>query len=301
MDKIQHNLEKEIKLLNLFGYSLIGPDESNRWLIIDDNQKQVGFIQYKLYNAISKRGFPKSFGHHTYIDSPNIHCEFTRRKDDKNKKAQGIDYNYEFEIKKENQDSYHVEMHLDKYPSIYIWGKGILLMTFRIDYKGLSLNFKSETENYNTEETLIYKNIDDEYRNDKEYAYQLRYSKKKHEITDDNSKYLTTRQIYGTQKYYDKNLLTISESTWTGNKLRTEREKIVEGTIEEMAIKHQMGIDCFKHFRYLINQILPLKEEVISSLVNKDLINEVKLSIFFPEYSKEQSESLREKKLTKNQ
>ncbi len=58
-----------------------------------------------------------------------------------------------------------------------------------------------------------------------------------------------------------------------------------------MAVKHQMGIDCFKHFRYLINQILPFKEEVISSLVNEELINKFNLSIFFPEYSKEKSEN----------
>ena len=46
-----NNVEHEKKLLELLGYNLIGPDKSNRWLVVDENSSQVGFIQYKkLFN-----------------------------------------------------------------------------------------------------------------------------------------------------------------------------------------------------------------------------------------------------------
>lgn len=47
MNEIQHNINYEKKLIEMLGYNLVGPDNSNRWLIRDDNGEQVGFIQYK--------------------------------------------------------------------------------------------------------------------------------------------------------------------------------------------------------------------------------------------------------------
>lgn len=300
---MQHNLEKEKRLVELLGYNIVDPDGSNRWLIVDEEQNKVGYIQYKkLYNGNPKKGYTKVFGYQTFIDSSNISCDFSRQLNDKNGNIlDSTDGNYSFDIKRNSQESDHVEMNIKDYPSLTVWSKEYGYINFKIDYQGLYLNFKSKTDNFNIEEVLVYNNDDNEYADIKEYVYQLRYCKKGLELSDDNPKGRTTREISGIQHYYDENQLRISEKTWVNGKLRSKRDSVVEGTVEEMAIKHQMGIECFKHFRYLINQILPLKEEVISSLVNKDLINGVKLSLFFPEYSKEKSESLREKKLTKNQ
>ena len=66
---------------------------------------------------------------------------------------------------------------------------------------------------------------------------------------------------------YDENQLRIAEKIWVDGELRTNRKSVVEGTVEEMAIKHQMGIDCFSHFRFLINQIIPFNKDVISSFL----------------------------------
>ena len=77
MNLIQHNLEKEKRLIELLGYNLVGPNGSNRWLILDGNQNQVGYIQYKkLCNGNSKKGYSKIFGYHTFINSSNIVYEF---------------------------------------------------------------------------------------------------------------------------------------------------------------------------------------------------------------------------------
>ena len=77
MSLIQHNIEKEEKLIKLLGYRLVGPSVANRWLIIDKNQNQVGFIKYN------------KFSYHTFIDSNNIFWDYTRSIND-------INGNYEF-------------------------------------------------------------------------------------------------------------------------------------------------------------------------------------------------------------
>ena len=61
---MQHNLEKEIRLVELLGYNIVGPDGSNRWLIVDEEQNKVGYIQYKkLYNGNPKKGYTTVFGY----------------------------------------------------------------------------------------------------------------------------------------------------------------------------------------------------------------------------------------------
>lgn len=285
---MQHNLEKEKRLVELLGYSIVGPDGSNRWLIVDENQNQVGYIQYKkLYNRNSKKGYAKDFGYHTFIDSPSINCEFSRKLNDKEGNiVDSTDGNYSFDIKRDNQETNHVEMNIKDFPSLTIGSIEHGFIDFHIDYQGLYLNFKSKTDNFNIEEVLIYKNVDNEYHNDKEYVYQISYCNKAHKLSDDNSKGRTTREISGIQHYYGENQLRISEKTWVGEELRTNRDSVVEGTVEEMAAKHQMGIDCFSHFRFLINQIIPFNEDIISVIVSDDKVKQSNLSIFFPDYEK---------------
>lgn len=300
---MEHNLEKEKRLVELLGYSMVGPDGSNRWLIVDENQNKVGYIQYKkLYNGNRKKGYAKIFGYHTFIDSPIINCEFSRELNDINGNIlDSTDGSYSFDIKRENQETDHVEMNIGDYPTLTIWSKIYGFINFNIHYQGhegLFLNFKSKTDNFNIEEVLIYKNIINEYH-DQEYVYQIGYCNKDHELSDDNSIGRTTREISGTQNtYYNDNQLRISEKTWVGGKLRTKRNSVVEGTVEEMAIKHQMGIDCFSYFRFLVNQIIPFKEEVISTMISYDDVQQHNLSIFFPDYEKEISETSIQKKLT---
>ena len=302
MGMIQHNLEKEKRLIELLGYNIVGPDGSNRWLILDENQIQIGYIQYqKLHNGNSKKGYAKVFGYHTFIDSSSINCEFSRELNDKDGNIlDSTDGNYSFDIKRNNQENDYVEMNIRDYPSLTIWSKEYGFIDFHIDYQGLYLNLKSKTDNYNIEEVLIYKNVDNEYHDNKEYVYQIKYCNKDHELSSENPKGITTREISGIQYYYDKNQLRISEKTWVGGKLRTNRDSIVEGTVEEMATKHQIGIDCFSHFRFLVNQIIPFNEEIISLIVSDDEVKQCNLSIFFPDHEKEILETPVQKKLTIN-
>ena len=301
MNTMQHNLEMEKRLIDLLGYSLVGPDGSNRWLIMDENQNKVGYIQYKkLHNGNAKKGYVKEFGYNTFIDSPSVHCEITRRINDKYGKILNPDYNYSFDIKRENQDNDHIEMNIKDFPSLAIWSNKYGNIVFKVDFQGLFLNFKSNTENFNIEEVLIYKDVENEYHSDKEYVYQLGYCKKDLELSDDNYEgRTTTREISGIQ-YYDEDKLRIFERTWVNGKMVTDRDSIVEGSVEEMAVKHQMGIDCFNHFRFFINQIVPFNEDVVSVIVSDDTIKKNNLSMFFPEYEKEKKDISVQKRLTPN-
>lgn len=80
--------------------------------------------------------------------------------------------------------------------------------------------------------------------------------------------------------------MKLVENNWINGKLRTNRENIVVGNVEEMVVKHGMGIDAFKHFRFLINQILPFKQEVISAMLENYLYKREELSLFVPELGK---------------
>lgn len=143
MSTIHHNIENEKRLIELLGYSLIGPNGSNRWLIIDENQNEVGYIQYKkLINGNAKKGYNKIFGYETFIDNQSISCDFSRKINDKNG-------NYKFYIKRDNQKPDYVEMNIGEYPSLNIWSEENSIISFYIDYRGLYLRFKSKTDNFN--------------------------------------------------------------------------------------------------------------------------------------------------------
>ncbi len=281
-----NNIEHEKKLVELLGYNLIGPDMCNRWLITDENNNQVGFIQYKkLFKKNNKKGLPATYGYHIEINSNEISYNSTRKVDKENDKI-GIDtrFNYELDIKRKDGNIDHLEVSFGEYPGLTLWSKEYGFINFKLDNDGLYLNFKSKTENFNIEETIVYKTHNRQLSNiPNEYAYQLSYCDKSIKIDNDSSKGIKSRQIVGTSTPYqqDSNEIKVVETTWVNSRKRNNRETIVKGTIEEMIVKHNMGIASFNHFRFLINQILPFKQEVISSMI--DYYKKEELALFIPE------------------
>lgn len=301
-----NNIEHEKKLVELLGYNLIGPDKSNRWLVVDENNNQVGFIQYKkLFNKNEKKGYPATFGYCIKIDSSKVSYKSTRKINNlKDRFTRDNQFSYAFDIKRENGDLDHAEISMDEFPHLNVWSKKYGFIDFKIDSEGLFLNFKSKTENFNVEELVIFRpNEENRHRptHKNEYVYQIRYCDKELELSDDNLKGTTIREISGTNNpyYQESNQLSIKERTWINGKLRTDRENEVIGTIYEMATKHQMGIDALNHFRFLINQILPFKQDVVSTMLGDEFVKERKLSLFIPELVKEETENKFQKRLKK--
>ena len=291
MEKVTHDIESEIKLVSMLGYNLIGPNNSNRWLIVDENNNQVGFIQYKkLFSGNIKKGYSKTYGYQIEIKSKDINYKATRKIQNGSEKI-GSDsrFNYKLDIKRENGDIDYIDINVGNYPRLTLWSKEYGFMDFKIDYEGLYLNYKSKTENFNVEEVLIYKTDGEKVSNhSKVYSYQLSYSDKCIELNDENLKVIKVREITGTSTPHQQNYneMKLVENTWINGKLRTNKENIVVGNVEEMVVKHKMGIDAFKHFRFLINQILPFKQEVISAMLENYLCKREELSLFVPELGK---------------
>ena len=66
-----------------------------------------------------------------------------------------------------------------------------------------------------------------------------------------------------------------------------------------MIIKHQMGIDCFNRFRFLINEIIPFNVDVLSLMVDEDMVKQFNLSVFFSDYDMSETKVQRELKGSK--
>lgn len=288
MNLINHDIEHEKRLIEILGYSLIDSDNSNCWKIIDENNKQVGFIQYeKIFNKNKKLGYPASFAYHMLIDSREVSYNSKRRIT--NKEGNQINdnkFSYELNIKRENGNIDHLVINTSKYPCLQLWSNDYGYMRFRLDFEGLYLNYRSKTNNFNVEETLVFKSEEkNEHNHPKEYAYVISYCDKKIDISDENAKGIKTREISGVSTMDDhvSNSIKVSEKSWINHKIRINRENIVSGTVEDMLVKHGVGIESFNHFRYLINKILPFKEEVISSLLKESGGNKNVMSIFLPD------------------
>lgn len=291
---LQHNLDNEKRLIEMFGYHIIGPDSSNRWHIFDENNQKVGYIQYKiLSNKHRKKGPYKVWGYYTFVDSPKYSLSFSRDVNDPNGNV--VDNNncqYSFDIKTSNQDTNHVEISIGDFPSLTIWSKEYGYIDFSITPDGLYINFKSKTEKFNIEETLIYHNNDNVVfpsRQLKKYIYQIKYCQRDVMLSHIFLKGITLKEICGIQDNDCELELTILEKTFVNGRKRFHSECIVDGKVEEMAAKHQMGIDCFSYFRYIVNQIFQCPNDVMSSLISDDMIRQYNLEMFIQPSEKEES------------
>ena len=65
-------------------------------------------------------------------------------------------------------------------------------------------------------------------------------------------------------------------------------EKDIPGTIEEVAIKNEMGIEAISHLRYRFNEILPFKKEVFETIFKGcQYLERAGSHLFFPDITKE--------------
>ena len=283
-----HELKKEIKIIEFFGYNLVGPNKSNQWTILDGAKKKVGYIQYRrLHNKDKENGQGKIFGYHTMINSNDFFCEFYRELTD----AAGniisdIDFKYEFVIKRSDGKVDYAEINMDFPQSLLIWSNNFGNINFN-NRDGLYINFKTETESYNVAEILFYKNSDD--KSTSKYTYQISYCKKPLELTYDNPNGRTTRQLVGTADFSqrEQNQLSLMTRTWVNAKIKSEKRTLVSGNVEEMARMHQTGIERFNYFRKFVNQVVPINSDVIYTLMSKELIIKDNLGLFFPELKKQ--------------
>ena len=270
------NIESEKKFIDFLGYSVIGPDKSNRWTILDKEENKVGFIQYKKLHKKSRKN-EAIFGYVMNIDSKLFTFSKTRHEEVSSN-------NFEFDY-----NDNHIDINMGKKPSLMIWSKEYGFMDFRLNEDRLFLNFKSKTENYNFEETI--KLFIDKSRyglnNKKEYTYTVNYCDKDKSLDGKDVNTLDI-EFKHNPTYQKENQIKIKERIWNKNKLIEDKKAItVNGTIKEAIEKNQFGIDAFNHFRYIVNEILPLNEDVIGYLLQEKNLEE-EFRLFVPDFQKEE-------------
>ena len=190
---------------------------------------------------------------------------------------------------------------------------------FNVFYKGIHLDFYSKTDNHLFHEILTYYNDPE----NQEYSYEIRYCDKDNndinDINDINEKdnSIIISGLY-TNKMNNPNEILLKEEEIREGKVARHEEEIVKGTIEELAKRHGMGINSFKHFQNLINDIVPMKKSLITTMLSKSFkhfqniikdivpmkkdlittmlskktIEELKLLLFSPKQEKQKKKSL---------
>lgn len=261
---MEHNIEPEEKLIRLLGYSVKVWYNSNRWIIYDENDLEVGFIQYKkLHSKNVKKGIPATFGYVLNIDSPIIQCQNIREVDSE---ESSLETTFSMDIKRENKED-QVEINFGNYSSFALWSKEFGYMMFKIDDNALYLNFKSKTENFELEETVL-------LEKGKKYGYTINYSNK------DKLETVDTLNIDVSKKDDSNSNLIVVQREFRDNIIVGSNNSLVEGTMSDAIKGHEMGIEAFSHFRYLINEILPFKGDVVDTLIEgRTLIEEYDLII----------------------
>ena len=264
-----HNIESEEKLIKILGYNLIGPDNSNRWIITDKDHENVGFIQYKkLHKKNSSKGLEAIYGYHTEINSKDIYFSKTRKETD-------TDFKYEFSIKREDECFDSIELNISENPKLTLWSEDYGYIGFYIDNYRLYLDFSSQTEKFYLEENILVGLSS----SNKTYQYSLGYGNKTSSKT--NTLSIEFKEIINCGD--GKNRLEVKQKEWKNGTFIKEYSSTVDGTIEDAIINHEMGLDAFSHFRYIINEALPFEEEVLSVMLEKRGLEEKEFSLFAPD------------------
>lgn len=264
------NIAQEIKFLELFGYNYIKGENGNKWIIEDENHNEVGLVQ--LEKGINKVTKEDEYSYHTKIDSELITCDFFRNR------ASEDDYgNYVFKVKRKNDKTDEVFLRLGKYSRFYMESEEYGPLQLNVFRKGIHLDFNSRTDNYYFREILTYYNNPEE----QEYSYEIKYCDSEISSRDEMDKYIKIRGSY-IKNMNKPNEILIEEEEKRDNEEKRYKKEIVKGTVEELAKKHGMGIRSIEHFRYLISNLIPTKQDLFSIMISQDVINELNLSVLFP-------------------
>lgn len=124
-----------------------------------------------------------------------------------------------------------------------------------------------------------------------EYSYEIRYCDKDNNASNEKDNSIIISGLY-TNKMNNPNEILLKEEEIREGKLVRQKEEIVNGTIEELAKRHVMGINSVKHFQNIIKDIVPMKKDLITTMLSKETIEELKLLLFFPKQEKPKKKRL---------
>ena len=274
---IMINYDKEERILKLLGYHIKYSSNHTYLSILDEAEQEVGKIiidQSDIETPIPERTI---LDYETCIEKDGIKYVMNIKRNGLGEELSKMPNNYNIDVIKGEEKTDSINIGLNTYPFInlrHYENDKSYDTNFSIRNQGFQLYMEGKTQNYNTLETIGYVN-DSSLHGEKQYSYTIEYAKKDVDEKDYDSYRVITRNITATEKHEK---IKLENATWRGNIKVKDEPYILDGKIEDVALKNEMGIDSFNHFRYRLNTTLPLCGDVLTALISKETIEENNLS-----------------------
>lgn len=280
-----YEIESELILLDLFGFKVGNSTVNNKINILDEDCKVIGFIEKIILH--NNNGKP-IFGIYTEIITEDILYKDTREIITSNNRNVN-DKSYSYDIAKRNKDGSlnYVYLNLGVNSEISFWYNNYPAR-FKIKKGELTLNFRGKTKNFNYEETLSINAFSktSKIRN-KSYEYTLKTCDKENDLSEGKN---TVFSVTGNELYhyfscsegekFDPCFRLNIRKTIYGRLVENYYYNIQNSNIKDLILIHNDGLEAFSHFRYLANNLLPFKKEIISFIFDeKDLIDEFSMFV----------------------
>lgn len=275
---MQNDLKFETIFLELLGFKITEPNNSNRCMILDENDLEVGFIQKKkIYGGRKKYNKAKEFGYCMEINTEQIFCRHSRRITAEDPLC--VEFNTTLKREDGTEDGLSVCIAFDDSVSFTIHSDLYGFSNFSLSSEKLFFNYKSKTENYQIEETV---SLTDE-KNEKKYFYTLNYCDKDADFQNYTDVVSCQFEVRCDRDSQQKTI--INRLFDKGKNVETERYE-VEAELGEIVALHELGIESLNHYRYLLTEILPFNQEFFYRFINIYGSKNKVISLFLPDMKK---------------
>lgn len=311
MTRIKHNLDYEMKLLELLGYKLQKSSKRNCWVILDKNNVEVGlFTANRLKKIEVGENTLVPYIYKIIIDSNEVEYEheYLSKYLLSNGKSLSLPKEkiaYELNIKREDGNKDYLSVVFGERPRIWLNSEKYGLYELRIKPGYVYLNFTSKFEWYNNEDnTKGYYNLEDFLiydLNENSCTYQKCFCNENDIMDYDRNCPCTTIEIsVGKNSLPDepaddyllmcnkgkiadipkerklivreKLYKKAKEKGYYKDKLVERKDYVVEGTAEEFVILNPWVKDSMQQFIYLVDSLLPFKNSIMKKLFSQELL-----------------------------
>lgn len=295
------SIESEERLLDLLGYYVDGPDNSNRWKILDNSGNVVGFIQRKkLVKKNNKKNLGPIFGYCMEIDSKDIKYKGQRRLNSRNlPNFYDERFEYSFKIRNILNDMDTIELSLGNNPKIMIRSKDYGISEFSNDGDILKLAYTSAEDSFIIDETIFVKSGEN-LEGNKEYTYSnslTAYTTP--DYTEESKQIITQISFYQRGEDEDSKVIKVVEKAWLNGVIIKEEQNLLANTIAEAITAHSVGVQALNNYRNLLNEHYPWNEEIMDALFKHKTIEQEEFQSLIPDIAEKQQEEKRQKEFMK--
>ena len=270
------NIDYEKKFIYLLGYTIGEKDNSNRWIIYDENNTPVGFIQYKKLKCKDiKRNIPAKYGYYTVIEKDDL--KFTKSRYENNNNSLINDYSFYIE------NDILCELMLEDINSLTISSKKYGFISFGLDKNSLNFNYKRTTENFNIEEYVQISTLPD----CETFIYNLNFTDKNNDVQFGHNNIKSFSISIAKDNLLKEDQLRVRILSFNNNVLKNQEEYIVKGEVKEAIEKLELANISFNYLRSFLKDILPFKEDIIAFMFNNIEISQENLLLLFSQSEEE--------------